>query len=105
MIIVLVIFLIIVIGFVGMGMLKGVGLVVGKVFVYFFIFLMLVLIVGLIVVNVVYFGLGMNIDLVMLDVSKVVIYIEKVYEILFIGFVMDIILMMLVLVFVEGNIL
>lgn len=105
MIIVFVIFCIVVMGIVGMESMKVVGCIGVVVLFYFEIVSIIVLIIGFIIVNVVQFGVGMNVDLVMFDVKAVAVYVDQVKDQGIVVFIMDVILVSVIGVFVSGNIL
>lgn len=100
-----IIFITVVHGIASMGDLKKVGRVGIKALIYFEVLTTLALAVGLIVVNVLQPGAGMNIDLASLDTKAVESYIVKSKEESVVGFILDIIPNTFFSAFAEGNIL
>ena len=95
----------IVVGIAKMGNMKEVGRVGAKALIYFEIVSTLALVVGLIVVNVVQPGVGMNIDPANLDVKSIATYTSVAKQQTTIGFFMDIIPASVGEAFVKGNML
>ncbi|NHB97621.1 C4-dicarboxylate transporter DctA [Photorhabdus stackebrandtii] len=105
MVIAPVIFCTVVTGIAGMESMKAVGKTGAIALVYFEIVSTIALIIGLIVVNVVQPGAGMNIDPATLDVKAVSIYAEKAAEQGIIAFLLDVIPASVIGAFASGNIL
>ncbi|ETS33673.1 C4-dicarboxylate transporter DctA [Photorhabdus temperata] len=105
MVIAPVIFCTVVTGIAGMESMKAVGKTGAIALVYFEIVSTIALIIGLIVVNVVQPGAGMNIDPTTLDVKAVSIYAEKAAEQGIIAFLLDVIPGSVIGAFASGNIL
>ncbi|WP_350306992.1 dicarboxylate/amino acid:cation symporter [Photorhabdus viridis] len=105
MVIAPVIFCTVVTGIAGMESMKAVGKTGAIALVYFEIVSIIALIIGLIVVNVVQPGAGMNIDPATLDVKAVSIYAEKAAEQGIIAFLLDVIPGSVIGAFASGNIL
>jgi aerobic C4-dicarboxylate transport protein len=105
MIITPIIFCTVVVGIAGMGSLRKVGRVGGKALIYFEVVTTLALIIGLIVVNTLKPGGGMNIDPAMLDANAVSRYAHAGQNHSFIDFFLGIIPNSAVGAFAEGNIL
>ncbi|AKH63847.1 MULTISPECIES: dicarboxylate/amino acid:cation symporter [Photorhabdus] len=105
MVIAPVIFCTVVTGIAGMESMKAVGKTGAIALVYFEIVSTIALIIGLIVVNVVQPGAGMNIDPATLDVKAVSIYAEKAAEQGIIAFLLDVIPGSVIGAFASGNIL
>lgn len=74
MLIVLIVFFVVVVGICGVGELKKVGCVGGKVVIYFEIVMMIVLVLGIVLVYLFGLGYGMNVDLKMFDLVVMVLY-------------------------------
>lgn len=100
-----VIFCTIVSGIAGMEDTKKVGRVGVKAILYFEVITTFALIIGLIVVNVLKPGVGMNIDVTTLDPSVAKTYIDKAQDHSFVDFFMNIIPKDIVGSFAEGNLL
>ncbi|WP_371381311.1 dicarboxylate/amino acid:cation symporter [Sporomusa aerivorans] len=105
MIIAPVIFCTVVLGIAGMGDMKKVGRVSGKALLYFEIVSTLALIVGLIVVNVVKPGMGMNADVSTLDTKAIASYASKAQAQSTTDFIMNIIPNTVTDAFAKGDIL
>ncbi len=105
MVIAPVIFCTVVTGIAGMESMKAVGKTGAIALVYFEIVSTIALIIGLIVVNVVQPGAGMNIDPSTLDVKAVSLYAEKAAEQGIIAFLLDVIPASVIGAFASGNIL
>ncbi|MBI0554802.1 dicarboxylate/amino acid:cation symporter [Pectobacterium parmentieri] len=105
MIIAPVIFCTVVTGIAGMESMKSVGRTGAAALLYFEIVSTIALIIGLIVVNVVQPGVGMNIDPSTLDASAVAVYTQQVSQQGLIPFLMDVIPASVVGAFASGNIL
>lgn len=105
MIIAPVIFCTVVLGIAGMGDMKKVGRVSGKGRFYFEIVSTLALIVGLIVVNVVKPGMGMNADVSTLDTKAIASYASKAQAQSTTDFIMNIIPNTVTDAFAKGDIL
>ncbi|WP_445494263.1 dicarboxylate/amino acid:cation symporter [Photorhabdus sp. SF281] len=105
MVIAPVIFCTVVTGIAGMESMKAVGKTGAIALVYFEIVSTIALIIGLIVVNVVQPGAGMNIDPSTLDVKAVSVYAEKAADQGIIAFLLDIIPGSVIGAFASGNIL
>ncbi|MBS9423525.1 dicarboxylate/amino acid:cation symporter [Photorhabdus caribbeanensis] len=105
MVIAPVIFCTVVTGIAGMESMKAVGKTGAIALVYFEIVSTIALIIGLIVVNVVQPGAGMNIDPSTLDVKAVSLYAEKAAEQGTVAFLLDVIPASVIGVFASGNIL
>ena len=105
MIIAPIIFCTVVIGIAGMGDMKKVGRVGGKALLYFEIVSTLALIIGLIVVNNVKPGVGMNADVSSLDTKAVAAYVSKANAQSSLDFFMNIIPTSVVDAFAKGDIL
>ena len=105
MIIAPVIFVTVVHGIASMRDLKTVGRVGFKALIYFEVVTTLALIIGLVVVNLVHPGLGMNIDASQIDTKDVTSFIAKSKDQSTIQFLLDIIPATLFGAFAEGNIL
>jgi aerobic C4-dicarboxylate transport protein len=100
-----IIFCTIVTGVAGMGDMKQVGRVGGKALLYFEIITTIALIMGLVVVNILKPGMGMNIDASSVDVSAVQKTISSGHMKTTVEFVMDIIPHTFVSAFSQGEIL
>ncbi|MCC8372467.1 MULTISPECIES: dicarboxylate/amino acid:cation symporter [Photorhabdus] len=105
MVIAPVIFCTVVTGIAGMESMKAVGKTGAIALVYFEIVSTIALIIGLIVVNVMQPGAGMNIDPSTLDVKAVSLYAEKAAEQGIIAFLLDVIPASVIGAFASGNIL
>ncbi|ACX85948.1 dicarboxylate/amino acid:cation symporter [Pectobacterium parmentieri] len=105
MIIAPVIFCTVVTGIAGMESMKSVGRTGAAALLYFEIVSTIALIIGLIVVNVVQPGVGMNIDPSTLDASAVAVYTQQASQQGLIPFLMDVIPASVVGAFASGNIL
>ncbi|RBP57927.1 dicarboxylate/amino acid:cation symporter [Brenneria salicis] len=105
MIIAPVIFCTVVTGIAGMESMKSVGRTGAVALLYFEIVSTIALIIGLIVVNVVKPGAGMNIDPSTLDASAVAVYTQQASQQGLIPFLMDVIPASAVGAFASGNIL
>ncbi len=100
-----IIFCTVVTGIAGMRDLKQVGRVGVKALIYFEIVTTLALIIGLLVVNFVQPGAGMNIDASTLDTKDIASYVTKAKEQSTVEFLLNIVPTTLVGAFAEGNIL
>lgn len=105
MIIAPIIFCTIVIGIAGMGDMKKVGRVGGKALIYFEVVTTLALIIGLVVVNTVKPGVGMNADVSTLDTKAISAYATKAQAQNTVDFILNIIPMSVVDAFAKGDIL
>ncbi|KFX14332.1 dicarboxylate/amino acid:cation symporter [Pectobacterium betavasculorum] len=105
MIIAPVIFCTVVTGIAGMESMKSVGRTGAAALLYFEIVSTIALIIGLVVVNVVKPGVGMNIDPSTLDASAVAVYTQQASQQGLIPFLMDVIPASVVGAFASGNIL
>ncbi|NHB93898.1 C4-dicarboxylate transporter DctA [Photorhabdus cinerea] len=105
MVIAPVIFCTVVTGIAGMESMKAVGKTGAIALIYFEIVSTIALIIGLIVVNVMQPGAGMNIDPSTLDAKAVSIYAEKASEQGTIAFLLDVIPNSVIGAFASGNIL
>ncbi|WP_409309255.1 dicarboxylate/amino acid:cation symporter [Pectobacterium sp. B1J-3] len=105
MIIAPVIFCTVVTGIAGMESMKSVGRTGAVALLYFEIVSTIALIIGLIVVNVVKPGAGMNIDPSSLDASAVAVYTQQASQQGLIPFLMDVIPSSVIGAFASGNIL
>ncbi|WP_410013027.1 dicarboxylate/amino acid:cation symporter [Sodalis sp. C49] len=105
MIIAPVIFCTVVTGIAGMESLKEVGRTGAVALLYFEIVSTIALIIGLIIVNVVQPGAGMNIDPATLDAKAVAIYAQQAEQQGLVAFLMDIIPASVIGAFASGNIL
>ncbi|MCA6938491.1 dicarboxylate/amino acid:cation symporter [Pectobacterium versatile] len=105
MIIAPVIFCTVVTGIAGMESMKSVGRTGAVALLYFEVVSTIALIIGLIVVNVVQPGVGMNIDPSTLDASAVAVYTQQASQQGLIPFLMDVIPASVVGAFASGNIL
>src|SRR5476651_1279410 len=105
MIIAPVIFCTVVTGIAGMESLKEVGRTGAVALLYFEIVSTVALIIGLIIVNVVQPGAGMNIDPATLDAKAVAIYAQQAEQQGLVAFLMDIIPGSVIGAFASGNIL
>ena len=105
MVIAPVIFCTVVTGIAGMESMKAVGRTGAVALLYFEIVSTIALIIGLIIVNVVQPGSGMNVDPATLDAKAVAIYAEQAKDQGIVGFLMDIIPGSVIGSFASGNIL
>jgi len=105
MVIAPIIFCTVVSGIAGMQSMKSVGKTGGYALLYFEIVSTISLIIGLIVVNVVQPGAGMNIDVSTLDGSKVAAYVTAGKDQSVIGFILNVIPNTIVGAFANGDIL
>ncbi|EHD23663.1 MULTISPECIES: dicarboxylate/amino acid:cation symporter [Brenneria] len=105
MIIAPVIFCTVVTGIAGMESMKSVGKTGAAALLYFEVVSTIALIIGLIVVNVVKPGAGMNIDPASLDASAVAVYTQQASQQGLIPFLLDVIPSSAVGAFASGNIL
>jgi len=105
MIIAPVIFCTVVTGIAGMESLKAVGRTGGIALLYFEVVSTIALIIGLVIVNVVKPGAGMNIDPATLDTKAVAVYAEQASQQGIIPFLLDIIPGSVIGAFASGNIL
>ncbi|SUG22528.1 C4-dicarboxylate transporter DctA [Salmonella enterica subsp. arizonae] len=105
MIIAPVIFCTVVTGIAGMESMKAVGRTGAVALLYFEIVSTIALIIGLIIVNVVQPGAGMNVDPATLDAQAVAVYAAQAKEQGIIAFLMDIIPGSVIGAFASGNIL
>lgn len=95
----------IVVGIAKMGNMKEIGRVGVKALIYFEIVSTLALVIGLVVVNVVQPGVGMNVDPANLDVKSIAAYTSAAKQQTAIGFFMDIIPTSIGDAFVKGSML
>jgi aerobic C4-dicarboxylate transport protein len=100
-----IIFASVVIGIARMGDLKEVGRVGAKALVYFEVVSTVSLFMGLIAVNLLHPGRGMNIDPATLDVQAIASYTASAQHLSFVGFLLNIIPSSIGDAFVSGNIL
>jgi aerobic C4-dicarboxylate transport protein len=100
-----IIFTTIVTGIAGMGDLKKVGRLGLKALIYFEVVTTLALIVGLIVVNILQPGVGMNVDVRTIDTKSIQVYTTKAGQQSTVEFLMHIIPNTVVGAFAEGEIL
>ncbi|WNW11455.1 dicarboxylate/amino acid:cation symporter [Pseudomonas sp. DTU_2021_1001937_2_SI_NGA_ILE_001] len=105
MVIAPIIFCTVVSGIAGMQNMKSIGKTGGYALLYFEIVSTLALIIGLIVVNVVQPGVGMNIDPATLDASKIAAYVTASKDQSVIGFILNVIPNTIVGAFANGDIL
>ncbi|MBD8491517.1 dicarboxylate/amino acid:cation symporter [Pseudomonas syringae] len=105
MVIAPIIFCTVVSGIAGMQNMKSVGKTGGYALLYFEIVSTLALIIGLIVVNVVQPGAGMNIDVSTLDASKIAAYVTASKDQSIVGFILNVIPNTIVGAFATGDIL
>jgi aerobic C4-dicarboxylate transport protein len=105
MVIAPIIFCTVVSGIAGMQSMKSVGKTGGYALLYFEIVSTISLIIGLIVVNVVQPGAGMNIDVSTLDASKVAAYVTAGKDQSIVGFILNVIPNTIVGAFANGDIL
>jgi Na+/H+-dicarboxylate symporter len=95
----------VVVGIAGMGDLKEVGRVGAKALLYFEVVSTISLLMGLVAVNLLHPGRGMNIDPATLDVQGIASYTASAQHLTFVGFVLNIIPSSIGDAFVSGNIL
>ncbi|KPC33019.1 C4-dicarboxylate transport protein [Pseudomonas syringae pv. cilantro] len=105
MVIAPIIFCTVVSGIAGMQNMKSVGKTGGYALLYFEIVSTIALLIGLIVVNVVQPGVGMNIDVSTLDASKIAAYVTAGKDQSIIGFILNVIPNTIVGAFANGDIL
>ncbi|MFK3799304.1 MULTISPECIES: dicarboxylate/amino acid:cation symporter [unclassified Pseudomonas] len=105
MVIAPIIFCTVVSGIAGMQSMKSVGKTGGYALLYFEIVSTISLIIGLVVVNVVQPGAGMNVDVSTLDASKVAAYVTAGQDQSVIGFILNVIPNTIVGAFANGDIL
>jgi aerobic C4-dicarboxylate transport protein len=105
MVIAPIIFCTVVSGIAGMQSMKSVGKTGGYALLYFEIVSTISLIIGLIVVNVVQPGAGMNVDVSTLDASKIAAYVTAGQDQSVIGFILNVIPNTIVGAFANGDIL
>lgn len=79
MIVVLIVIFSIIVGVVGVGDIKKFGKLGGKIIFYFEIIIMVVIVVGLLVVNLFYFGIGVDCSgFEKLDISSYILMVEVI---------------------------
>jgi aerobic C4-dicarboxylate transport protein len=105
MVIAPVIFCTVVTGIAGMESMKAVGRTGAVALLYFEMVSTIALIIGLIIVNVVQPGAGMNVDPATLDAKAVAVYAEQAKDQGIVGFLMDVIPGSVIGAFASGNIL
>lgn len=105
MVIAPIIFCTVVSGIAGMQNMKSVGKTGGYALLYFEIVSTIALLIGLIVVNVVQPGAGMNIDVSTLDASKIAAYVTAGADQTIVGFLLNVIPNTIVGAFANGDIL
>lgn len=105
MVIAPIIFCTVVSGIAGMQSMKSVGKTGGYALLYFEIVSTIALLIGLIVVNVVQPGAGMNIDVSTLDASKIAAYVTAGQDQSIVGFILNVITNTIVGAFANGDIL
>lgn len=105
MVIAPIIFCTVVSGIAGMQNMKSVGKTGGYALLYFEIVSTIALLIGLIVVNVVQPGAGMNIDVSTLDASKIAAYVTAGQDQSIVGFILNVIPNTIVGAFANGDIL
>ncbi|STJ08688.1 C4-dicarboxylate transport protein [Escherichia coli] len=105
MIIAPVIFCTVVTGIAGMESMKAVGRTGAVALLYFEIVSTIALIIGLIIVNVVQPGAGMNVDPATLDAKAVAVYADQAKDQGIVAFIMDVIPASVIGAFASGNIL
>ncbi|KTB85900.1 dicarboxylate/amino acid:cation symporter [Pseudomonas syringae] len=105
MVIAPIIFCTVVSGIAGMQSMKSVGKTGGYALLYFEIVSTIALLIGLIVVNVVQPGAGMNIDVSTLDASKIAAYVTAGQDQSIVGFILNVIPNTIVGAFANGDIL
>ncbi|RMM82054.1 C4-dicarboxylate transport protein [Pseudomonas coronafaciens pv. striafaciens] len=105
MVIAPIIFCTVVSGIAGMQSMKSVGKTGGYALLYFEVVSTIALLIGLIVVNVVQPGAGMNIDVSTLDASKIAAYVTAGQDQSIVGFILNVIPNTIVGAFANGDIL
>jgi aerobic C4-dicarboxylate transport protein len=105
MVIAPIIFCTVVSGIAGMQNMKSVGKTGGYALLYFEVVSTIALLIGLIVVNVVQPGAGMNIDVSTLDASKIAAYVTAGADQSIVGFILNVIPNTIVGAFANGDIL
>jgi len=105
MVIAPIIFCTVVSGIAGMQNMKSVGKTGGYALLYFEIVSTISLIIGLVVVNVVQPGAGMNVDVSTLDASKIAAYVTAGQDQSVVGFILNVIPNTIVGAFANGDIL
>ncbi|WP_296183501.1 dicarboxylate/amino acid:cation symporter [Pseudomonas sp. UBA1879] len=105
MVIAPIIFCTVVSGIAGMQSMKSVGKTGGYALLYFEIVSTISLIIGLVVVNVVQPGAGMNVDVSTLDASKIAAYVSAGQDQSVVGFILNVIPNTIVGAFANGDIL
>ncbi|MCI8209394.1 C4-dicarboxylate transporter [Pseudomonas sp. S25] len=105
MVIAPIIFCTVVSGIAGMQNMKSVGKTGGYALLYFEIVSTIALLIGLVVVNVVQPGAGMNIDVSTLDASKIAAYVTASKDQSVVGFILNVIPNTIVGAFANGDIL
>ncbi|MCH5515703.1 dicarboxylate/amino acid:cation symporter [Pseudomonas syringae] len=105
MVIAPIIFCTVVSGIAGMQSMKSVGKTGGYALLYFEIVSTIALLIGLIVVNVVQPGAGMNIDVSTLDASKIAAYVTAGQDQSIVGFILNVIPNTIAGAFANGDIL
>ncbi|MBI6740618.1 dicarboxylate/amino acid:cation symporter [Pseudomonas syringae] len=105
MVIAPIIFCTVVSGIAGMQSMKSVGKTGGYALLYFEVVSTIALLIGLIVVNVVQPGAGMNIDVSTLDASKIAAYVTAGQDQSIVGFILNVIPNTIVGAFATGDIL
>ncbi len=105
MVIAPIIFCTVVSGIAGMQNMKSVGKTGGYALLYFEIVSTIALLIGLVVVNVVQPGAGMNIDVTTLDASKIAAYVTAGADQSIVGFLLNVIPNTIVGAFANGDIL
>ncbi|CBA34353.1 C4-dicarboxylate transport protein [Cronobacter turicensis z3032] len=105
MIIAPVIFCTVVTGIAGMESMKAVGRTGAVALLYFEIVSTIALIIGLVIVNVIQPGAGMNVDPATLDAKAVAVYAEQAQQQGIVAFLMDVIPSSVIGAFASGNIL
>lgn len=105
MVIAPVIFCTVVTGIAGMESMKSVGRTGAVALLYFEVVSTVALIIGLLVVNIMQPGAGMNVDASTLDASAVAVYTQQAQQQGVVAFLMDVIPASVVGAFASGNIL
>ena len=105
MIIAPVIFCTVVTGIAGMESMKAVGRTGAIALLYFEVVSTIALIIGLVIVNIVQPGAGMNVDPAALDAKAVAVYADQAAQQGLVAFIMDIIPGSVIGAFASGNIL
>ncbi|WP_440866300.1 dicarboxylate/amino acid:cation symporter [Symbiopectobacterium purcellii] len=105
MVIAPVIFCTVVTGIAGMESMKSVGRTAAVALLYFEVVSTVALIIGLLVVNIMQPGAGMNVDASTLDASAVAVYTQQAQQQGVVAFLMDVIPASVVGAFASGNIL